>query len=134
MNLNSLSVGTCESCSDMLKQLNYKLVSITDNELYNSRFELDRKVDWCLFDLLVFYKTALEDIYSGNNCDCYTTKTRGDNVHPAFYPYGYYGKPWGYQPGITQDIISTPINVSRLGNVLTVENIVERVRELINKV
>lgn len=63
---------TCETCEDTLSGLNSKLISIVDKRLYNIRYELNRKVDYALFSLLMFYKGVLTDICNDQDCDCYT--------------------------------------------------------------
>lgn len=72
MELNT-DCSTCESCEDTLKGIDYKLISITDKLLYNTRFELNRVVDRDLFRLLSFYKEVLSDICDDEDCGCYYT-------------------------------------------------------------
>lgn len=65
--------GPCDSCEDTLAGLNAKVISIADNRLYNTRFELGRKVDYPLFTLFRFYRGILKDICAESDCDCYGT-------------------------------------------------------------
>lgn len=61
----------CESCEDTLYNLNNKIISIVDADLYNVRFELNRYVDRRLFVLLKFYREVLQNICNDTDCDCY---------------------------------------------------------------
>lgn len=61
----------CEPCN-VLPEINAKLISIADKKLYNTRYELNRKVDYGLFSLLMFYKGVAEDICKEQDCGCYT--------------------------------------------------------------
>lgn len=63
----------CSSCEDVLKTLDYKIISIVDKRLYNVRYELNRDVDYALAKLLIFYRGVLSDICADADCDCYTS-------------------------------------------------------------
>lgn len=67
--------STCQSCEDILKNLDRKLISIADALLYNTRFGLNRPVDRNLFRLLVFYKEVLTAECSDTSCGCFTVET-----------------------------------------------------------
>jgi len=73
MNTLNNDCSICETCEDTLKGIDYKLISIVDKLLYNTRFELNRVVDRNLFKLLSFYKEVLEDICDDEDCGCYYT-------------------------------------------------------------
>ena len=132
MSLNN-DCTTCQSCEDTLKSLNYKISSISDKLLYNTRFELGRPVDKDLFRLLQFYKGVLEDICSDSDCGCYYTAVQEC------------GQTEVVNTGIPGAVVNTcvcgccpPLNVvcgykpvDNNSEVLTKENIIERIKILI---
>ena len=69
---NNESCSLYNQCEEVTKSLNNKLIVIADAQLYNTRYELNRKVDYELYLLLRQYKKYLADICSGANCNyCY---------------------------------------------------------------
>ena len=68
----------CRVCQADHKALGAKLIGIADARLYNTRFELGRKVDYDLYRLLRAYRPILKDICKGENCNfCYGTSIEG---------------------------------------------------------
>lgn len=72
--------GTCDSCEETLSGLDAKIIGISDNRLYNIRYELNREVDYGMFALYSFYKRVLGDICSGSDCDCYGEQADKDRI------------------------------------------------------
>ena len=66
----------CEPCNNIQGRLNAVLINIADAQLYNTRFELNREVDYDLYELIIFYKGVLSNLCKGDNCDwCYGWNT-----------------------------------------------------------
>ena len=72
MSQNNESCSLSSQCEDVKRSLNNKLISIADAQLYNTRYELGREVDYNLYILLRHYKKYVSDICSNANCGyCY---------------------------------------------------------------
>jgi len=69
----------CDPCLSV-SAINKSLISIADKRLYNTRYELNRFVDYDLFRLLVFYKDAAKAICEGTTNDCYDPVTDQDII------------------------------------------------------
>lgn len=141
--LGSKDCQTCDSCEDTLRDLDFKLISIADKALYNTRYELNREVDWSLFSLLTFYKQVLTDICDDADCDCYTavqcpttvsTEEVNTGIQPAEVNHCICGccPPLNVVCNVAPCVtgVCAPGCDSSVATQLTKENIIERIKIL----